>query len=129
MFFSSNEVSGTYWCFEKKGNVVVYQFVSQNFLLFYIFTDRLGRRAYTALFIISYSIFILRIRFRSAIGICKWFDRWTVMSSNRFVSGTFWCFEKKGNVVVYQFVSQNFLLFYIFTDRLGRRVWKINVTF
>jgi hypothetical protein len=26
---------------------------------------------FTALFIISYSIFILRIRFRSAIGICK----------------------------------------------------------
>jgi hypothetical protein len=45
------------------------------------------------------------------------------------VSGTLWCFEKKGNVVVHQFVSQNFLLFYIFTDRLGRRVWKINVTF
>jgi hypothetical protein len=44
----------------------------------------INNKNYTALFIISYSIFTLRIRFRSAIGICKWFDRWTVMSSNRF---------------------------------------------
>ena len=46
-------------------------------------------------------------RFRSAIGICKWFDRWTVMSSNRF-------FLERGIYRVGEILNSDWLKSYIY---------------